>query len=194
MEFLKSIFADKALTYDELAALLKDNKEIKLANLASGQYVDKEKFDRAETQANDLQAQLTQRDADIADLKKLNPKDLQAQLDTLKGKYDTETQTLTQKLQAQTLNSKIDLALLGAKAKNTKAVRALLDAESIKLDGENVLGLTDQLTKIQTENPFLFGEDKPNPNPPAPVLGAPVIPAELNTDDMSKYIEARKKL
>lgn len=193
MEFLKSIFADKALTYDELAAALKDNKEIKLANLASGQYVDKEKFDRAETQANDLQAQLKQRDTDIEELKKVDAKGLQAKIAELQTQYDTDTKGLTEKLQTQTLNSKIDIALLGAKAKNTKAVRALLDAESIKLDGENVLGLTDQLTKIQAENPFLFGEMQQQ-NPPAPVAGAPVVIADLNTTDMAAYKAARQKL
>jgi Phage minor structural protein GP20. len=192
MEFLKSIFGEKALTYAELEATLKDNKEIKLANLASGQYVDKEKFDRAETQANDLQAQLKQRDTDIEELKKIDGKGLQAKITELQTQYDTDTKELSGKLQKQTLDSKIDLALLGAKAKNTKAVRALLDAESIKLDGENVLGLKDQLTKIQTENPFLFGETPGNP--PPPVGGGAVIPADLNTTDMEAYKAARQKL
>lgn len=45
MDFLKSIFGDQALTYDQLAEKLKDNKDIKLANLATGQYVDKGKLD-----------------------------------------------------------------------------------------------------------------------------------------------------
>jgi len=194
MEFLKPVFADKALTYDELAAALKDNKEIKLANLASGQYVDKEKFDRAETQANDLQAQLKQRDTDIEELKKVDAKGLQAKIAELQTQYDTDTKGLTEKLQSQTLNSKIDLALLGAKAKNAKAVRALLDAESIKLDGENVLGLTDQLTKIQTENPFLFGETQQQ-NPPPPYAGG-AIQTDLSAlpDDQyfAKAFETKK--
>lgn len=174
---LKDIYGDKALTYAELEALLKDNKEVKLANLAAGQYVDKEKFDRTETQANTLQAQLTQRDTDIEELKKVDGKGLQSKIAELQTKYDTDTKELSGKLQTQTLNSKIDLALLGAKAKNTKAVRALLDAESIKLDGDNVLGLTDQLAKIQTDNPYLFGETTPG-NPPAPVAGSPAKPAD----------------
>jgi len=172
MEFLKTIFADKALTYAELEGLLKDNKEIKLANLATGQYVDKDKFSNAETKANDLQALLDQRDADIADLKKLNPKDLQTQLETLQGKYETDTKGLSEKLQAQTLNSKIDLDFINAKAKNLTAARALLDMSKISLDGENVLGLAEQRAKIIADNPFLFGETTPG-NPPAPVAGTP---------------------
>ena len=45
MEFLKSIFGDKALTYEELQTALKDNKEVKLVNLVDGKYVDKDKLD-----------------------------------------------------------------------------------------------------------------------------------------------------
>ena len=44
MEFLKSIFEGAALTYDQLAEKLKGSADVKLANLASGQYVDKGKF------------------------------------------------------------------------------------------------------------------------------------------------------
>lgn len=45
MEYLKPIFGDKTLTYAELEAALKDSKDVKLGNLASGQYVDKAKLD-----------------------------------------------------------------------------------------------------------------------------------------------------
>lgn len=185
MEFLKTIFGEKALTYAELETALKDNKEIKLANLAGGQYVDKEKFERAETQANTLQEQLKQRDTDIEELKKVDAKGLQEEIEKLQAKYDTDTKGLNEKLQKQTLDSKIDLALLGAKAKNTKAVRALLDAEAIKLDGENVLGLTDQLAAIQKDNPFLFGEAQMQ-NPPPPVAGEP--PKSGANDDMTTWL------
>ena len=44
MDFLKDIFGDKALTFADFTAALKDNKEIKLANLAGGAYVGVEKF------------------------------------------------------------------------------------------------------------------------------------------------------
>lgn len=44
MEFLKAIFGDRAMTYEELTAALKDSKDVKLANLAKGEYVGVEKF------------------------------------------------------------------------------------------------------------------------------------------------------
>ena len=55
MDFLKSIFGDKALTYAELETALKDSKDIKLANLASGGYVDKGKYDADEARLSQIQ-------------------------------------------------------------------------------------------------------------------------------------------
>ena len=46
MDYLKNIFGDKSLSYAELEAALKDNKDVKLANLAAGQYIDKAKLAR----------------------------------------------------------------------------------------------------------------------------------------------------
>ena len=41
MEKLKALFGTEALTWEQLEEKLKDNKEVKLANLAAGSYVDK---------------------------------------------------------------------------------------------------------------------------------------------------------
>ena len=56
------------------------------------------------------------------------------------------------------LDFAIEKALATAKAKNAKAVKALLDMEKVKLDGEQLLGLDDQLKAIQQSDPYLFGE------------------------------------
>jgi len=56
------------------------------------------------------------------------------------------------------LDIAIEKALTAAKAKNPKAVKALLDLEKVKLDGDKLLGLEDQLKTIQQSDPYLFGE------------------------------------
>ncbi|MGN1119349.1 MAG: hypothetical protein ACI4Q4_03255 [Oscillospiraceae bacterium] len=81
MEFLKNIFGDKALTYAELEAALKDSKEVKLANLASGGYVDKGKFDALETKNKTLTEQLSK-------LGEAKPEELQAEIARLKNENE----------------------------------------------------------------------------------------------------------
>lgn len=44
MEFLKEIFSQRALTFEQFNAAVIE-KGFKLANLSQGQYVDKQKFD-----------------------------------------------------------------------------------------------------------------------------------------------------
>lgn len=56
--FLKAIFGDKSLTLDELSAALDSSKDVKLANLADGRYVDKEKYSALETKNRTLADQL----------------------------------------------------------------------------------------------------------------------------------------
>ena len=85
-------------------------------------------------------------------VKKYDGVDVQAlrqQLTTLQTKYDTD-------IAAVRRDSAIDLALSGRRAKNSKAARALLDLEAIKMDGDKLTGLDDQLETLQKENPWLF--------------------------------------
>lgn len=56
------------------------------------------------------------------------------------------------------LENALEMALVTGKAKNTKAVKALLDLESIKLDGDNLLGLDTQLEKLKEDASYLFDE------------------------------------
>lgn len=70
---------------------------------------------------------------------------------------------------AQVASLKFDYALegalTGAKAKNSKAVRALLNAEGLKLneaDG-SIIGLKEQLEKIKSENDYLFESEAADP-------------------------------
>lgn len=79
---------------------------------------------------------------------------LKGDLTALQTKYDSD-------LSAAKLNSALEMALLTGKSKNTKAVRALLNMDDIKLDGDKLLGLDTQLEKLKTEAAYLFEDGKP---------------------------------
>lgn len=59
------------------------------------------------------------------------------------------------------LESKIDLAISNAKAKNVKSVKANLDLEKIKLDGDKLLGFDDQIEALKESDAYLFDIDNP---------------------------------
>lgn len=53
MEFLKEIFGTEALTYEQLSERLAGNEEIKLANIAGGEYVSRDMLNDVEQAANE---------------------------------------------------------------------------------------------------------------------------------------------
>lgn len=59
------------------------------------------------------------------------------------------------------LESKIDLAINNAKAKNVKSVKANLDLEKIKLDGDKLLGFDNQIEALKKSDAYLFDIDNP---------------------------------
>ena len=48
-----------------------------------------------------------------------------------------------------------------AKAKNVKSVKANLDLEKIKLDGDKLLGFDDQIEALKKSDAYLFDIDNP---------------------------------
>ena len=65
-------------------------------------------------------------------------------------------------MQTLKINNAVETALIGAKALNTTAVKALLKLEGAELaeDG-TVKGLSDQITALQKSDAYLFGSSTP---------------------------------
>lgn len=68
-------------------------------------------------------------------------------------KYDAD-------ISAAKVENAVALALTKAGAKDVDLAKHLIDTSLVKLDGDKVLGLTEQLDKIKTEKAFLFGSDE----------------------------------
>lgn len=147
LDFLKNIFGDKALTYAELEAALKDNKDVKLANLAAGGYVDKGKFDALDAKNKTLAEQL----AKLGDTK---PEELQAEIARLKSENEQAEQRYRQTL----LDHAVESRLMSEGAVDVKAVRALLDMSKVKQDGEALFGLDEQIVSLKKDKPWAFPE------------------------------------
>ena len=156
MDFLKEIFGEDALTFEQLSEKLKDNKDIKLGNLAGGEYVSKKKYD-------DISEELTTAKTTITDLKDTVAKFDGVDVEALKNKASELEEKYNTDIASLKLDSAINTALLKAKAKDTKLVKAVLDTSIIKLDGENLVGLSEQLNAAKESHGYLFEEENTNP-------------------------------
>ncbi|AHF11027.1 MULTISPECIES: phage scaffolding protein [Dehalobacter] len=78
--------------------------------------------------------------------------------DEWKTKYETSKTEADKELNKLRLDDAVERALMAAKTKNPKLAKAALDMSLIKLDGETILGLNEQLEKLKASDGYLFEE------------------------------------
>lgn len=142
----------------------------------NGKDIEKHKVEAetAKASVTQLTTQLTERDTQLEALKKVDAEGLQAKITELQA-ANTEAQKKHEAdIKAERLNFALESRLIKEGAVNTKAVRALLDASKVSLDGENLVGLDEQLKALKESEKWAFGEAQPGStgmqqkNPPNP--------------------------
>lgn len=136
---------------DDIEKLQRDTASTEIKNLQT-------EVEGLKTQVGDRDKQLETLKAsagDNADLKK-QIEDLQTENATAKATHESELNQLK-------IDFAVEKALTGAKAKNIKAVKALLELGEAKLDKDgNVKGLDEQIEKLRSgdDTKFLFEAQK----------------------------------
>ena len=129
-------------------------------------FIPKSRFDEVNEVKKRLEEDLKKRDQQLEELKKLNPEKLQEEINRLQEENKQAQKQYEEELNKIKLENAIEKALITVKARNVKAVKALLDLEKIELDGETVKGLDDQIKKLTEgeDTKFLFdvADEKPN--------------------------------
>lgn len=104
-----------------------------------------------------LNSQLADRDKQLETLGKLKPEELKAEIERLQGENKAAAEKYAAELANLKLNGAIENRLLKEGAVNTKAVRALLDNEKIKLGEDGSLtGLDEQLKTLRENEKWAF--------------------------------------
>ena len=196
MEFLKALFGDEALTYDQLAAKVAEGK-LNVVNIADGSYVSRNKFDDTvnglKSQVTDLQGQIAQRDTDLAGLNEQltaaqadagQLAEAQKQLSALQSKYDKDSKAWEAKNAQQAYEYAVrskagELKFTSAAAKKDFIREAI--AQGVKMDGDTLMGYTDFVAKYQENDPGAFVKETPAADPkPADPTPTIVLPGKSN--------------
>ncbi|MRG86998.1 phage scaffolding protein [Salinibacillus xinjiangensis] len=153
--------------YSQVQEKAGDNK---IAIVSDGSYIPKEKFDEVNKQKNDYKKQVDDRDEQINDLseKAKGNEELTKTIDSLKQQNEDTKKQYEDQIKQQQFDYALKDELTAAKVKNPKAVKALLDTEAIKLDGDKLLGLEEQLKGIKESDPYMFEESQDPQDPPKP--------------------------
>lgn len=161
-----------------------------------------------QTEVEGLKTQVGDRDKQLETLKASagDNADLKKQIEDLQTENATAKATHESELNQLKIDFAVEKALTGAKAKNIKAVKALLELEEAKLDKDgNVKGLDEQIEKLRSgdDTKFLFeaqkqqkqqqnfkgfqpgasGEQKPGE-------GEKVDFSKMSYDELTAYMEA----
>ena len=121
-------------------------------------FIPKSRFDEANEAKKQLEKDIAARDTQLEALKKVDAEGLKVEIERLQSENKSAKEKFEGELKQLQINNAVEKALIGAKAKNVKAVKALLDLNGVELDGDNIKGLDDQLKKLQEseDSKFLF--------------------------------------
>lgn len=159
---------------EELIKLGLDEETAKKVEAASTEelkgYVEKTKYSELETVKNQLEESNKTVNKQLEDLKK-NTGDaeaLKAEIQKMQDENKNKETEYTNNIKKLKVDNAIELALIGAKAKNTKAVKALLNLENLEIgeDGK-VKGLEDQIKNLTKDEgtAFLFEAESKTETP-----------------------------
>lgn len=167
MDFLKALLGEEL--YKQIESKINEHngneankdKLIKLANIASGDYVGKGKHDALQETLNGKTAELEKANGLIEELKKSTKGN-----EELQGKisgYETQVGELQAQLAETKVKAALKVALLSEKATDIDYLTYKLeeklkaDGKSLELDGnENIKGIDDLLTGLKTQFPTQF--------------------------------------
>lgn len=148
----------KELLGEELYSQVTEKLGDKKIMVDDGNFIPKSRFDQVNQAKKELEAQLKDRDTQLADLSK-NNKDNESLLNQIKDLQALNKQTTADyenKINQIQFDYALEGALNNAKCKNSKALRALLDIDNVKLNEGKLEGLEEQLNKLKESDSYLF--------------------------------------
>ena len=217
MEFLKAVLGDEL--YSQVESKLNEHngneankdKQIKIGNLGTGEYVGKGKYDALQELVNGKETELASANELIAQLKKDSKGN-----EEMQGKitaYESQVADLQAELADTKLKSAIKVALLSANAVDVDYLTFKLN-ESLKEKGEtlelddndNIKGWDNRLDTLKTTFPTMFGSGEggdgdykpvdgkglPNPNPDHTVSKEQFL--KMGYEERVKFKESNEKL
>lgn len=171
MEFLKSILGDEL--YGQVEAKINEHntsagdkdKQIKLVNINSGEYVSKEKYNTLKTQADGLDKQVKEANATIESYKGMDIEGIKKSADDWKTKYETDTAQLQEQMRQQTYDYEAERYLAKYKFSSELAKKAALTEfreKKFQLQDGAFLGADDYMKQMKEANPTAFVDEEAN--------------------------------
>ena len=112
-------------------------------------------------QAKEYKKQIGERDTQISNLKDefKDAAGLKEKVEELEDKNKTITDDYEKKLSDIAFNNALEKGLGAFNVKDKKLIMALIDNDKLKVDGDSIIGLKEQLEPLQKSHEYLFNID-----------------------------------
>ena len=157
-DFLKGL----NLSQEVIDKIMAENGEDISAEQKKSEKITQER-DRYKLKAESLETQVNDANAEIQKFKDMDIDGIKQAADDWKTKAEKAKSDADAQISEMKFDYALSAALTGAKAKNAKAVKALLDMDGLKFNDGKIVGLDEQLAQIKADNDYLFESDEPAP-------------------------------
>ncbi len=120
--------------------------------------------EKLRTARDNYKSQLDDATQKLEGFKGVNVEELQGKISALTDDLASQKAAFDKQLADRDFDDMLNAAITGSKAKNVKAVRALLDLEAIKASKNQSADIEAALKKVKEENDYLFTSDEPIDN------------------------------
>ncbi|AQR95557.1 phage scaffolding protein [Clostridium saccharoperbutylacetonicum] len=155
MSKLKEIIGEQAYN-----ALPEDKKkEYDNVDLVNGaEHVAKKDYETAQATIEQQKKDIEKRDTDIKNIKAKvkDNEELTKEIDILTKANKDDRESFEKKLNEITFNNALGKALGSYNVKDKDLILAKLNLENLKVDGENIIGLKEQIEPLQKSHEYLF--------------------------------------
>ncbi|WP_080444231.1 phage scaffolding protein, partial [Clostridium botulinum] len=149
--------AFNALSEDKRKELGKKDFE----DIGSGNFIPKIRFDQVNGEAKEYKKQVGERDTQISKLKE-EYKDvdgLKEKVEKLELDNKIQKETYDKQLSDINFSNALEKSLGSFNVKDKKLIMALIDKDKLKVDGDSVIGLKEQIEPLKTSHDFLFEKE-----------------------------------
>lgn len=157
-EFLKSL----NLSQEVIDKIMAENGKDIAAEQKKAEKVIQER-DSYKLRAESLETQVNDANTEIQKFKDMDIDGIKKAADDWKETAEKAKADADKQISQMKFDYALSAALTGAKAKNAKAVKALLDMDGLKFNDGKIVGLDEQLAQIKADNDYLFESDEPAP-------------------------------